>query len=342
MSDEVRAVSMGSGRRRFLAGCATLGAGLLMPSGAGAAIDGPLEVRRLRLVHEPSICMAPQYLAEPLLRAEGFDDVEYVRNTGRANWRLLDEGAADLTMDASAAIVAGLEASRQSLVIAGIHAGCYELFAGDAIPSIRALKGRRIAVSSMGGGAQVFMASILAYIGLDPRRDVVWVPDDREGEALHRFERGQADAFMAFAPQPQDLRAKGVGKVILDTSVDKPWSQYFCCMLMARREFANRYPVATMRALRALLKATDLCASAPQRAARELVNRGFEPRYEVAFEVLSRLPYDRWRTADPEDTLRFHALRLREAGMIRTPPNALVAGAVDWRHLRAVQRGLKS
>jgi NitT/TauT family transport system substrate-binding protein len=38
--------------------------------------------------------------------------------------------------------------------------------------------------------------------------------------------------------------------------------------------------------------------------------RGFEPRFEIALEVLSSLPFNRWRNADPEDTIRFHALRL--------------------------------
>lgn len=81
-------------------------------------------------------------------------------------------------------------------------------------------------------------------------------------------------------------------------------------MVGANRDFAMRIPVATKRALRAILKATDICAQDPQRAARYLVTKGYEPSYETALEVLSNLSYGRWRDFNAEDTLRFHALRL--------------------------------
>ena len=63
------------------------------------------------------------------------------------------------------------------------------------------------------------------------------------------------------------------------------------------------------------------------RAARYLVEKEYEPRYEVALEVLKSLPYDRWRQSDPTDTLRFHALRLHEVGMIKSDPSKLIAQA---------------
>ena len=45
------------------------------------------------------------------------------------------------------------------------------------------------------------------------------------------------------------------------------WSQYFCCTAAANRDFAQRQPIATKRALRAILKAADVCALEPERAA---------------------------------------------------------------------------
>ncbi len=44
-------------------------------------------------------------------------------------------------------------------------------------------------------------------------------------------------------------------------------------MLITHREFVQKYPVATKRAVRAILKAADLCAQAPERAARTLSTR---------------------------------------------------------------------
>ena len=59
-------------------------------------------------------------------------------------------------------------------------------------------------------------------------------------------------------------------------------------------------------------------------------------------QTLTELPYDRWREYDPEDTLRFYALRLHEAGMIKSTPNKLIAEGTDWRFLNELKRELKA
>jgi NitT/TauT family transport system substrate-binding protein len=61
----------------------------------------------------------------------------------------------------------------------------------------------------------------------------------------------------------------------------------------------------------------------------------------MALEVLKGLPYRRWRDTDPEDTLRFHALRLHEVGMIKSSPQKLIAQGTDWRILNALKKELK-
>jgi NitT/TauT family transport system substrate-binding protein len=102
--------------------------------------------------------------------------------------------------------------------------------------------------------------------------------------------------------------------------MDRPWSQYFCCIVAGNREFVRKHPVATKRALRAILKTADVCALEPERAARFLVDRGFTQRYDYAVQALKDIPYRKWREYDPEDTVRFYALRLHEAGMIKSTP----------------------
>ena len=131
---------------------------------------------------------------------------------------------------------------------------------------------------------------------------------------LELFAQSKIDAYLAFPPHPQELRSRGIGHVLVSTTVDQPWSQYFCCMLMGNRHYVRDHPVATKRALRAILKATDFCANEPGRAARRLVERGFTARYDYALQTLNDVPYDKWREYDPEDAIRFYALRLRENG----------------------------
>jgi NitT/TauT family transport system substrate-binding protein len=307
-----------------------------------ATAEPPPETKKIRLVHVPAICLAPQYLAEELLRLEGFSEVEYVEIKGTTAFNALADGRADVTQSAAPDVVAGLDAGVDVISLAGVHAGCYELFVHPKISAVRELKGKRAVVTGVPSTEYVFLSSIVAYVGMDPRKDIEWVVANTSAEAMQLFVDGKADAFLGFAPQPQDLRAKQVGRVILNTAQDRPWAQYFCCMVSARRNFVEQNPVATKRFLRAMLKAADICAQDPERVARYLVKKGFEPRYEIGLEVLKSLPYNRWREVQPEDTLRFHALRLHEVGMIKSSPQKLIAQGTDWRFLNELKKELKA
>ena len=133
-----------------------------------------------------------------------------------------------------------------------------------------------------------------------------------------------------------------IDQVIVNTVQDRPWSQYFCCMIVTRPEFAAKNPVATKRAVRAILKATDLCAREPERAARLLVAKGYEQSYDIALEVLKSLSYDNWRTYSLEDSMRFYALRLQEVGMIKMTPQKIIAQGTDLRFLNELKKELKA
>ena len=95
--------------------------------------------------------------------------------------------------------------------------------------------------------------------------------------------------------------------------------------------------------LRAILKATDFCATDPAAAARRMVERRLHrPRTKMRFRPLKEVPYNRWRDYDPDDTLRFYSLRLREAGMIKSTPGKIIAEGTDWRVFNELKRELKS
>jgi NitT/TauT family transport system substrate-binding protein len=112
-------------------------------------------------------------------------------------------------------------------------------------------------------------------------------------------------------------------------------------MLGGNREFVRRHPVATKRAMRAILKAADLCAAEPADAARMLVDEGFYSRYDCARQMLNEVQY-KWREYDPEDTVRFYALRMREAGFVKSTPQKIIADGSDWRFLNELKRELKA
>lgn len=129
----------------------------------------------------------------------------------------------------------------------------------------------------------------------------------------------------AFRPSLRNCAPKT--SVVINSAVDRSWSQYFCCMLAGNADFVHNNPIATKRVVRAILKAADLCVPEPQRVARQIVDDGFTANYDYALQTMTDVPYNKWREYYPEDTIRFYALRLQEAGMIRSGPQKIIASA---------------
>jgi NitT/TauT family transport system substrate-binding protein len=333
-----------SSRREFLRGLTLAGtAGLLGLYPRPVAAEPPPETTTLKLIQgTDSVCVAPQYVAEALLRGEGFTEVHYVKKEGlvQAN-QALASGEVHLTISFVVNCIIQVDTGEPIVTLAGGPVGCFELWAADHIRSIRDLHGKHVGVTQLGSGRHAFFASVLASVGLDPRHDVHLVTAPA-AEARRLFTEGKLDAYMPLDVEVQAFRAQQVGHVLLNSALDRPWSQYFCCMIAGNREFIRQSPIATKRALRAILKAADVCAREPDRVARFLVDKGYTPRFDYALQMLTNLPYSKWREADdPEDTVRFYALRLREVGMIKSIPQKIIAQGTDWRFLSELKKELK-
>jgi len=331
-------------RRRFLTTLASDGAaGLTRPPRAFAA-EGPLETTAVRLVKTTgaNVCVAPEYLAGELLRAEGFTDIRYVdMPPGAMVAGAIGRGDADFGTGFATSFLPALDDGEPIAVLSGVMVGCVEVFAKADVRGVADLKGRSAGVPYLGASAHMLLTLMAAQVGLDPRTDIRWVTAE-PAQLRERFENGEVDAYLGNPPESQDLRARHIGHVILNTATDRPWSQYFCCMLAGNRDYVRRYPVASKRVLRAVLKAADLCATNPTGAAQRLVDGGFTDRYGYALQTLSENSYDKWREYDAEDTLRFFALRLHEAGFIKSSPQKIIADGTDWRFLDELKRELKA
>jgi NitT/TauT family transport system substrate-binding protein len=332
-------------RREFIGKMAIGGAAAYygLNHGISFAAEPPPETNRLRLRVWRPACWAPFHVAEPLLREEGFTDIQYVSGPGTKYVKMLKDGAVDLSPSFSARDMYGVEKHGPPLkFLSGLHVGCYALVGSDRVRSVRDLKGKTVWTGSVeNNGPHIFFSAIVAYVGLDPRRDVTyaWVKKD---EAMRLFHEGKLDAFMSFPPGPQELMDKGVGRLLVDTNVDKPWSQYFCCMVSGHSDFVKKNPVATKRALRAILKANDVVARDPELATRMLIEKKMrkESERKYVLQALKDIPYGRWREYNPEETIRFYALRLREVGMMKTPPEEFISRHTDWSFLKSMKQEL--
>lgn len=332
-------------RRRFLAALSSAGAAGLIGVPRSRAQEAPPETTTLRLIQAPTICQAAQFMADEFLRREGFTNVQYIKKPGAKGIETaLASGEADINMHFNARIIMRVEAGDPIVILAGGHLGCFELFSTDRVRSIRDLKGKTVAVLELDSAQHAFIAIMAAHVGLDPRKDINWVAQSPV-ESMRQLADGKIDAFLGFPPQPQQLRAMKTKSfhVVVNSMMDRPWSQYFCCMVVGNQEFVKKHPVATKRALRAILNASDVVDREPERTARFLVDRGFTENYDYALDALTemKMAFTAWREYDPEDTIRFYALRLRDVGMIKSSPNEIIAAGTDWRFLNEIKRELK-
>jgi NitT/TauT family transport system substrate-binding protein len=347
-------------RRKFLAGLTLTGtAGFLGWHPRPVAAEPPPETATVRLIDQGT-CLAPQYLAEEFLQREGFTDVHYAQvPTGAGIYEVLASGGADISMAFAAPVILRIDTGHPLVFLSGLHVGCLELFGNARVRTIRDLKGKTVAAGGLGGANHLFLASMAAYVGVDPTKEITWDPPPAGGRIRSTAEwawllaEGHVDAIMAAPPRSLEFREQGVGHVVVNMTTDRPWSQYFCCMVVGHRDFVRQHPVATKRVLRALVKAADLCAQEPERAARFLLDKGYNKsfdrmllessatRYALALQAIKEIPYARWREYDPEDTVRFFALRLHEIGMITSSPQKIIAQGTEWRFLHELQKELK-
>jgi NitT/TauT family transport system substrate-binding protein len=327
-------------RRDFLARASLAGAASFLGCGESFAQEAPPETTTVRIPTGTLICNAPTYIADELLRAEGFTDIQHVPVTpdrGGGPPEAMERGELDFAMVYTPPMIAAIDAGTPTTVLAGVHVGCNSLFAHEGIRSVRDLKGKKV---SAGVVRQLLISSMAAYVGLDPAKDIEWVVSPF-GTGKELFIERKIDAFLALPPDPQDLRARNIGRVIVDSARDRPWSQHFCCVLVTTKEFVRKYPVATKRVLRAILKATDFCAGNPAAVARRLVDGGFTENYDYALQTLKEVWFNKWREYDAEDSIRFYSLRLREGGLIKSAPAKIIADGTDWRFLNELKRELK-
>jgi NitT/TauT family transport system substrate-binding protein len=331
-------------RRRFLASAAWAGAAGLIGAPKALHAEPPPETASVRLPRwgTGDYCWAAEYVAEELMHAEGITDVRYVRGQSEIDtWEWIAHGETDFDLNMPTMHIKSVDAGVPIKVLTGLHSGCFEVIANESVRNLKDLKGRRVGVWNMNDHPQVLLSLMINYVGLDPVNDIQWV-ESRDTAPMQLFIDGKVDAFLAALYQPEEMRARKLGHTIVSNGLDRAWSQYFCCMIAGTAEYVNKYPVATKRILRAILKGADLCASNPKGVARQLVDRGYLKSYDYAIDTFNTTRYDVWRDYDAEDSLRFYALRMQETGMIKSSPQKIIGDGTDWRFLDELKRELKA
>ncbi len=169
----------------------------------------------VRLPRIPAVCIAPQYVAEELLRAEGFTDVRYVDGTPGST-ELVARGEVDFDSNYASNFGQGIDRGEPITLLSGVMVGCFELFARESVRTIADLKGRSVGIQALGSSPHVLLTLMTAELGLDPAKNIHWVTDPK-AKPIERFIEGRIDAFLGFPPEPQELCARHIGHVLVNS-----------------------------------------------------------------------------------------------------------------------------
>jgi NitT/TauT family transport system substrate-binding protein len=343
-------------RRALLRGAAGLGlaaaTGTLLPAcgwgggkddeASGPDTNGPLETTTIRLFSSPPAnCIAAQYRAESFLREEGFTDIQYTRFAVKDVTPGFADGAIDFGLWYPPAMMTWIADGAPLVVLGGAHVGCWQVVATGDIKTMRDFKGKTVSVISPNFTDGAFMAMSLGSVGLDLNKDVK-VVNHPPSEYARLLSSGEVDGVVVTPPLSTDLRAKGIGNVVINSVTDPPWSNYYCCAPIAHRDWMEKHPVAAKRALRALLRGADAVVKDPDGTARFMVDRGYTNNYDYTCDILKELPYKVWRDYDPADSVRFYALRLKEAGILKATPDEIIKRGTDFRYFMQLQKEVQS
>lgn len=338
-------------RRTLLRGAAGLGVAAAVTPLLGAcgddkervAAQSPTETPTIRIPKVVLTAAIAQAVAADFLKEEGFTDVQYVTLPRPEEiFSRFANGELDMTLLPANMVAVRVDAGDSIVALAGMNAGCFQIVAGNAVRTLSDCRGKRLASSGSGFPDDIFLSLTLGNVGIEMRKEntVLTHPHDAAVQALTS---GEVDVMVTYPPLVNRLRTSNVAHLILDANFDRPWSQYIFSLAMVHRDYLTKNPVATKRALRALLKAADVVAKEPERATQTSKAQGFipEPLYTPTLNELPMIPYNVWRTYDPADTLRFYALRLKEAGLITSTPDQILAKGTDFRFLRELKQELK-
>lgn len=307
------------------------------PSPTPTPLPAP-ETATVRLA--AGVCDAPVMASERFLREEGFTDIQISDAAGLPG---LTGGKVDLATVFMTQLANAVDTGKPVVGVAGIHAGCAEVWAQRSIASLNDLRGRTIAVPATTADniAYVFLAIALKNAGIDPK-EVNFVIDANPTKA---YLDGKSDALVSATTGAVALHANPANKghVILDQSMAKPWSEQDCCILVANADWLRANPIAATRAVRAVMRAADSLGDDRAETVKQMTDKGLfggAKNYDAARAAANMVSLD-WRALDPARSLRFHGGLMAQVGLMKTPADEIATKGTDTAAFQELKVVLK-
>ena len=316
----------------------TAGFGLILIGCRGTqeqAAGGPL---KLKVAYIGLTCEPPLFVAyeHGFFKEEGLD-VELVKT----DWDGLQAGLGlgrfhanhTLLMYAMKPIEAGLDIK----ITGGVHTGCLRIQAGikTDIRSVADLKGKKIAISTIGSPPHLFASRVLAIHGMDPKRDVAWVATPPETTQI-RLDQGEVDAIASAEPIGTILAIKEKVRIVVDQAFDDHFKDEYCCAIVVNGAFARDNPEGAAKVTRAIMKASKWVAANPTAAARMAVEKKYlAASPEINAQAISKLNYLPGVAKCRKDLDKV-ALDMRKSGWLKDTTDPAELARKAWQDLPGV------
>ena len=271
-----------------------LAIGTLVLTGCKRNTGSITNSNKVRVGYIGLTCEAPIYVAyeKGFFKEEGLE-VELVKCSWVTYKDTLALGGYDITHHLTMYFLKPIEQGLDVRFLAGIHRGCLRVQAGvnTNIHTIADLKGKRIGVPGMGTPPFVFANRVFGTHGIDAGKDITWkvFPAGELGLAL---DKGEVDAVANAEPIGSLLLVEGKVRNIADQAVDEPYSQEYCCEVIANGKWVDANPKRAAAATRALLKGAKWVETNPRTAAILAVEKKYlASTAELNTVALSHLRY---------------------------------------------------
>ena len=285
------------------------------------------------------VCEAPIFAAyeNGYFKDEGLD-CELVKT----DWDSFQSGMSfdrfDATHTLLAYMIKPIEKGLDVKLTGGVHRGCLRVQAGinTNIHSIEDLRGKRIAVSTLGSPPMIFASRVLAAHGIDTTKEVTWVvyPADVTSLALNK---GQVDAVADSEPIGSLLLNQKCVRTISDQMLDAPYKDEFCCVVVISGKLARRDPATAAKLTRAIMRGSKWVGVNPRAAAKIEVEKRYISKADVELNaaVLTKLKYEP-DVSTCRTGIENQCIELKEAGILSqsTDPHKLAERA--WQSFDTV------
>ena len=263
-------------------------------------------------------CEAPIFTAveKGFFKDEGVD-VTLVKCEW-ANYKdVLALGGFDITHHLVMYFLKPIEQGLDVKFLGGIHRGCLRVqtATGSSIHSVEDLRGKRIGVPGMGTPPFIFANRVLNAHGIDPGKEISWrvFPAGELGLAL---QKGDVDAVADSEPIGTLLTADGKVRNVADQATEAPYSDEYCCAVLANGKFVAANPKASSAATRALLRGAKWVEANPKAAAELSVEKKYlASNPELNAVAISHLRYVP-SVSGAEAAVKSAAIAMQKAGML--------------------------